>query len=99
MCKAVRIRLLRTKYVFKLSVAYERDLGITTNLSDALQIGNPISSDLVTQSTTFTREEQKKVGVVVKQTPAVLPSHLHTFVFSLRARLQCTSDPYTHVVH
>ena len=34
----------------------------------------------------------------VKQAPAVLPSHLHTIVSPLRARLQCTSDPYTRVV-
>ena len=47
---------------------------------------------------TFTREEQKKAGVAVKQAPAVLPSHLHTIVSPLGARLQCTSDPYTRVV-
>ena len=47
---------------------------------------------------TFTREEQKKVGVAVKQAPAVLPSHLHTIVSPLRTRLQCASDPYTRVV-
>ena len=28
----------------------------------------------------------------------MLPSHLHTIVFPLRARLQCTSDPYVRVV-
>ena len=28
----------------------------------------------------------------------MLPSHLHTIVSPLRARLQCTSDPYTRVV-
>ena len=90
---------LRTNYVSKLAVAYERDLGITTDWSDALWIGNPIRSDLVTQYMTFTREEQKKAGVAVKQAPAVLPSHLlHTIVSPLRARLQCTSDPYTRVV-
>ena len=47
---------------------------------------------------TFTREEQKKARVSVKQAPAVLPTHLHTIVSPLRARLQCTSDPYTRVV-
>ena len=78
---------LRTNYVSKLAVAYERDLGITTDWSDALRIGNPIRSDLVAQYPTFT--EQKKAGVAVKQAPAVLPSHLHTIVSPLRARLQC----------
>ena len=47
---------------------------------------------------TFTREEQRKAGGAVKQTPAVWPSHLHAIVSPLRARLQCTSDPYTRVV-
>ena len=89
---------LRTNYVSKLAVAYERDSGITTDWSDALRIGNPIRSDLVIQYMTFTREEQKKAGVAVKQAPAVLLSHLHTIVSPLRARLQCTSDPYTRVV-
>ena len=89
---------LRTNYVSKLTVAYERDLGITTDWSDARRIGNPIRSDLVTQYMAFTPEEQKKAGVAVKQAPAVLPSHLHTIVSPLRARLQCTSDPNTRVV-
>ena len=89
---------LRTNHVFKLAVAYERNLGITIDWSNALRIGNPIRSDLVTQYMTFTREEQKKAGVAVKQAPAVLPSHLHTIVSELRARLQCTSDSYTGVV-
>ena len=57
---------LRTNYVSKLVVAYERDLGLTTDWSDALRISNPIRSDLVTQYMTFTREEQKKAGVAVK---------------------------------
>ena len=89
---------LRTNYVSKLAVADERDLGISTDWSDALRIGNPIRSDQATQYMTFTREEQKKTGVAVKRAPAVLPSHLHTIVSPLRARLQCTSDRYTRVV-
>ena len=89
---------LRTNYVSKLAVAYERDLSITTDWSDALWMGNPIRSNLVTQYMTLTREEQKKAGVAVEQAPAVLPSHLHTIVSPLRARLKCTPDPYTRVV-
>ena len=95
MCKAVRTRFLGDKLRSKLAVAYERDLGISTDWSDALRIGNPIRSDLVTQYMTFTREEQKKAGMAVKQAPAVLRNQLHTIVSTLRARLQCTSDPYT----
>ena len=89
---------LRTNYVSKLALAYERDLGITTDWSDALRIGNPIRSDPVTQYMTFTREEKKKAGVAVKQALAVLPSNVHTIVSPLRARLQSISDPYTRVV-
>ena len=89
---------LRTNHVSKLAVVYERDLGITTDWSDALRIGNLIRSDLVTQYMTFIREEQKKAGVAVKQAPAVLPSHFHTIMSPLRVRLQCTSDSYTRVV-
>ena len=79
-------------------MTYECDLGITTDWSDALRIGNPISSDRVTQYMTFGPEKQKKAKVAVKKPPAVLPSHLHAIVSPLRARLQCISDPYTRVV-
>ena len=89
---------LRINCVSKLAVAYERDLGINIEWSDALRISNLIRSDLITQYMTFAREEQEKTGVAVKQAPVVLPSHLHTIVSPLRARLQCTSDPYTRVV-
>ena len=89
---------LRTNYVSKLTVAYERDLGMTIDWSDDLRISNLIRSDLVTQCMPFTRGEQKKAGVAIKQAPGVLPSHRHTIVSPLRARLQCTSDPYTREV-
>ena len=89
---------LTKNYVSQLAVAYERDLRITTNWSHALRIGNPIRSNLVTQCMKFTREKQEKAGVAVKHAPAMLPSHLHIIMFPLRARLHCTSDPYTRVV-
>ena len=75
---------LRKSYVSKLAVAYERDLGITTDWSDAFRICNLIRRDLVTLYMTFAREVQKKSGVAVKQAPTVLPSHLHTIVSPLR---------------
>ena len=46
---------LKTNYVSKLAVAYERDLGITTDWSDILRIGNPIRSDMITQYMMFPR--------------------------------------------
>ena len=66
---------LRTNYVSKLSMFYERDLGITSAWNDTLRVGNPVRSDPVVQYMTFTREEQKKAGVLVKQAPALLDSH------------------------
>ena len=45
---------LRTNYVSKLAVAYERDLDITPVWSDALWIGNPIRNYVVIQYMTFT---------------------------------------------
>ena len=78
---------LRTNYVYKLAVACERDLGITTDWSHALRIGNSIRRDLDTHYITFTRK-QKKAGVAVRQASTVLPSYLHVIVSPLRARLQ-----------
>ena len=49
---------LMKNYVPKLAVAYKRNLGITTDWSDALWIGNPIRSDMVAQFVTFTRDKQ-----------------------------------------
>ena len=40
---------LRTNYVSKLAMAYERDLGVTHDWNSALRTGNPVRSDLVTQ--------------------------------------------------
>ena len=73
----------------------------TSAISASLSTGempSAIGSDLITQHMTFTREEQKKAGVAVKQAPIVLPGHLHAIVFPLRARLQCTSDLHTRTV-
>ena len=53
---------LRTNYVSKLAVAYEHDLGITTDWSDALRVGNPIRSDLVTQYVYTRRTEESRSG-------------------------------------
>ena len=83
---------LRTNYVSKLAVAYERDLGVAPAWCDQLRVGNPVRSDIVTQYMAFTRAEQKKAGVRVKQAPALLRSHLSAIVTPLQARLQGTVD-------
>ena len=84
----------RVNYVFKLSVFYERNLGIVSDRSDSLRTGNPGRSALVTSYMAFSREEQKKASVTVKQASAFLSNHLRAFVVPLRARLCCTEDPY-----
>ena len=63
---------LRTSYVSKLAMAYERDLRVTHDRNSALRTGNPVRSDLVTQYMAFIREEQKKAGVEVSQAHAIV---------------------------
>lgn len=41
----------------KLAVVYEKELGVTSDWSDTLRIGNPVRSDTVSQYMMFTREE------------------------------------------
>ena len=89
---------LRTDYVSKLTMAYERDMGITHDWNSALRTGNPVRSDLVTQYMAFIREEQKKAGVEVSQAPAMLHSHLAAIIAHMTLRLRCTQDPYDRAV-
>lgn len=49
---------LRTNYVSKLTVAFERDLGADPAWNDALRVGNPVKSEMVTQYMAFTRKQQ-----------------------------------------
>ena len=67
---------LRTIYVPKLAMVYERDLGVTHVWNSTLRTGNPVRSGLVTQYMAFIREEQKKASVEASQAPAMLHSHL-----------------------
>lgn len=64
---------LRTNYVSRLSIFYERDLGILSAWKDTLRTGNPVRSDLDSQYMALTREWE--AGVAVKQAPA-LPNNL-----------------------
>ena len=89
---------LRTNYVSKLAMAYERDLGVTHDWNSALRTGNPVRSDLVTQYMAFIRKEQKKAGVEVSQAPAMLHSHLTAIIAHMTLHIRCTQDPYDRVV-
>ena len=50
---------VRTNYVFKLAMAYERNLGAIHNWNGTPRTGNSVRSDLITQYMTFVREEHK----------------------------------------
>ena len=90
---------LRTNYVPKLAMVYERDLGVTHDCSNSTRrTGNPVRSDLVTQYMAFIREEQKKGGVEASQAPAMLHSHLTATIAHMTPHIQCTKDPYDRVV-
>ena len=89
---------LRTNYVPKLAMVYERDLGVTHDWNSTLRTGNPVRSDLVTQYTAFIREEQKKAGVEASQAPAMLHNHLTATIVHMTPRLRCTQDLYDRVV-
>ena len=89
---------LRSNYVSKLAMAYERDLGVTHDWNSALRTGNPVRSDLVTQYTAFIREEQKKAEVEVSQAPAMLDSHLMAIIVHMALHIRCTQDPYDRVI-
>ena len=89
---------LRTNYVPKLAMVYERDLGVTHHWNSTLRTGNPVRSDLVTQCMAFTGEEQKEAGVEASQAPAMLHSHLKATIVHMTPRIRCTQDPYDRVV-
>lgn len=89
---------LRTHYVSKLAVAYERDLGVAPAWCDQPRVGNPVRSDIVNQYKAFTSSEQKRAGVRVKQAPTLLHSHFAAIKAPLRARLRGTLAPIEKVV-
>ena len=79
-------------------MAYKRDLRVTHDWNVTLRTGNPVRSDLVAQYIAFVREEQKKAGVEVSQTPALLHSHLAEIIAHMTLRIRCTQDPYDRIV-
>lgn len=66
--------------------------------SSSLRIGNPVRSELVAQYMAFTTGEQKQAGVLVKQAPAILRSHLAQTVEPMRIQLQNTSSDLVRVM-
>ena len=89
---------LRTNYVSKLAMAYERDLGVIHDLNGMLRTGKPFRSNLVKQYMTFVMEEQKKAGVEVSQLPALLHSHLAAIIAHMTLRIRCTQDSYDRIL-
>ena len=89
---------LRSNYVSKLSTSYECEIGVTSAWSDTLRTDNPVRSNLVSQYMAFTREEQEKAGVIVKQVPALLNSHLRAIIVPMRTRMHCTSSALERII-
>ena len=70
---------------------YECDLGIISARNDTLRVGNAVRSDLVVQY-------QKKAGVLVKQAPALLDSHLKEIITPMRTRMHYTCNTTERVI-
>ena len=79
-------------------MVYEADHGVVGSWSDALRVGNPVRSSLVTQNINFSREKQSKVRVTVKQAPVLLHSHSQAISGPMRRRLRISPDPFERAV-
>lgn len=89
---------MRTNQVSKLAVVFEKELGVASDWNPTLKAGNPVRSDLVGQYMAFKTEQQKRAGVLVKQAPALLSSHLVRIVELMQMRLRSTFCSYERVV-
>lgn len=89
---------MRTNHVSKLAVVFEKELGVMSDWNPSLKMGNPVRSDLVGQYMAFKTEQQKRAGVLVKQAPALLSSHLVQIVAHMQLKLKSASSPYERVV-
>ena len=83
---------LRTNHVSKLAVVFEKEAGCTHDWNGQSRTGNPVRSELVTQYMRFTTKQQKRAGVLVKQAPAMLRSHLHRIFGPMRAKRDGTAS-------
>ena len=88
---------LRTNHVSKLSMVFEKEMGVVTPWSKTMRVGNPVKSELVAQYMAFTTSEQKQAGVLVKQAPVILRSHLEKIIFPMQIRLQYASSDVERV--
>ena len=70
----------------------ERNLRNTSAWNDTLRVGDPVRSNLIVQYMTFSREEQKKAGVLVNQAPTLLDSHLKEIITPMRTQMHYTSN-------
>ena len=48
---------IRTNFLSKLAMAYERDLGVSSDWSGAMRVANPVRSELLHQHMSLTREK------------------------------------------
>jgi len=89
---------LRTNHVSKLAVAFEKEMGCTHDWDSQRRTGNPVRSELVAQYMRFTTRQQKRAGVLVKQAPAILRSHLHQMIVPMRIEIDVTTSKMNKVI-
>lgn len=89
---------LRTNHVSKLAMMFEKDAGCTHDWNSQSRTGNPVKSDLVAQYMRFTTKQQKRAGVLVKQAPAMLRSHLSKIFGPMRATRDSRAPVFERLV-
>ena len=78
-------------------MVFEKEMGVVTPWSKTMRVGNPVKSELVAQYMAFTTSEQKQAGVLVKQAPVILRSHLEKIIFPMQIKLQYASTDVERV--
>lgn len=75
---------LRSGYYSKLAIAFETEVGMVSNWNAPLRIRNPVRSDGIAQYMAYTKKYQKIAGVLVKEAPVLLRSHLTGLIDHIR---------------
>ena len=77
---------------------YERDLGITSAWNDTQPTGRQPRSDRPSRPVHDIYTRTKNAGVLVKQVPALLDSHLKDIIIPMRTRTHYTSNTTERVI-
>lgn len=95
----MHVRSLRSNPVSKLAVVFKQDLGMIPDWNEALRMGDPVQSSSIPQYIEFSTGEQTQAGVVAKQAPALLHTHLLKISELLCRRVEYTADRPVHARH